>query len=155
MKQLQFISALTILTLSFACNNNTKKIAGFEGEDLMSYASITRDKNTKATTFVSSLTDKWELYYGASAGAIDFSKPILTGNGKGSFSLNVPLDKRGYFQLVTPQGKAMLAERHLPMTGGFNFRDLGGYKTKDNRYVKWGQIIRSDDLSNLTDADLN
>ncbi|ANH83928.1 hypothetical protein A8C56_13600 [Niabella ginsenosidivorans] len=41
------------------------------------------------------------------------------------------------------------------MSGGFNFRDLGGYKTKDNRYVKWGKIFRSDDLGTLTDTDLN
>lgn len=87
--------------------------------------------------------------------SIDLAKPILTGKGEGSFPLDVPLDKRSYFKLVTPEGSAILAERHLPMAGGFNFRDLGGYKTQAGRYVQWGKIIRSDDLSTLTEADLN
>lgn len=47
-----------------------------------------------------------------------------------------------------------MAERHLPMTGGFNFRDLGGIKNINGKYTKWGKIFRSDDLQNLTDADL-
>lgn len=45
-------------------------------------------------------------------------------------------------------------ERHLAMQGGFNFRDMGGICTKDGRNVKWNKIIRSDDLHNLTEADL-
>ena len=40
------------------------------------------------------------------------------------------------------------------MSGGFNMRDLGGYRTSDGRHVKWGRIIRSDDLHSLTDEDL-
>ncbi|MDL2323334.1 tyrosine-protein phosphatase, partial [Bacteroidales bacterium OttesenSCG-928-A17] len=44
--------------------------------------------------------------------------------------------------------------RHLPMEGGYNFRDLGGYKTTDGKSVKWGKIFRSDDLANLTENDL-
>ncbi|MCC9042166.1 tyrosine-protein phosphatase [Myroides sp. M-43] len=45
--------------------------------------------------------------------------------------------------------------RQLPLEGQSNFRDLGGYKTKDNRIVKWGQLFRSGQLSNLTTRDLN
>lgn len=44
--------------------------------------------------------------------------------------------------------------RKLPLEGAHNFRDLGGYKTKDGRTVKWGVIYRSSDLSELTDRDL-
>ncbi|MFV0392305.1 MAG: tyrosine-protein phosphatase [Paludibacteraceae bacterium] len=144
---------MSIATFLLSCNN-TPKVAGFEGEDLMQQANITRNKETKEATFVSTLTDKWELYYGTSVDSIDFSQPILTGEGAGSFALAIPTEKRAYFQLITPQGKAIIAERRLPMVGGFNFRDIGGYKTKDNRYVKWGKIFRSDELSTLTDADL-
>lgn len=46
------------------------------------------------------------------------------------------------------------SERHLPMEGGFNFRDMGGIRTKDGKSIKWGKIVRSDDLHNLTGADL-
>lgn len=46
------------------------------------------------------------------------------------------------------------AQRHVVLQGGANFRDLGGYKTKDGREVKWGRVYRSADISKLTDADL-
>ena len=43
---------------------------------------------------------------------------------------------------------------HLPMQGGYNFRDLGGIRTTDGRCVKWGKLFRADELSRLTDTDL-
>ena len=43
---------------------------------------------------------------------------------------------------------------HLPMEGGYNFRDLGGIKNLEGKYVRWGKIYRSDELKNLTDNDL-
>lgn len=125
------------------------------GEDISTQAQIIRDKNTKQASFESKSADAWTLYAGLSVDSIDLSTPILTGKGEGSFPLDLPLDRRSYFKWVTPQGAVLLAERHLPIAGGFNFRDLGGYKTQAGRCVKWGKIIRSDDLSNLTDADLN
>ncbi|WP_162844172.1 tyrosine-protein phosphatase [Sinobacterium caligoides] len=44
--------------------------------------------------------------------------------------------------------------RLLPLQGADNFRDLGGYQTRDGRTVKWGVLYRSDALSDLTDDDL-
>ncbi|HEX7856130.1 MAG TPA: tyrosine-protein phosphatase [Sphingobium sp.] len=44
-------------------------------------------------------------------------------------------------------------ERVLPLEGGRNFRDLGGYPTADGRTVKWGLIFRSGSPSKLTQAD--
>lgn len=44
-------------------------------------------------------------------------------------------------------------ERVLPLEGGRNFRDLGGYRTRDGREVKWGKFYRSGVLANLTDND--
>ena len=46
-------------------------------------------------------------------------------------------------------------QREIPLTGTYNFRDLGGYKTKDNKTIKWGKIYRSAFLSELTQDDLN
>ncbi len=43
--------------------------------------------------------------------------------------------------------------RHPAITGAPNFRDLGGYATADGRTVKWGQLYRSDALSDLTELD--
>ena len=44
-------------------------------------------------------------------------------------------------------------QRLLPLQGGRNFRDLGGYATADGRHVKWGVLFRSGSMHGLTDAD--
>lgn len=49
----------------------------------------------------------------------------------------------------------MLSETVLPLQGAGNFRDIGGLSTEDGRYIKWGKIYRSDQLSQLTDEDIN
>jgi protein-tyrosine phosphatase len=40
------------------------------------------------------------------------------------------------------------------LEGCFNFRDLGGYATRDGRHVRWRRLYRSDALHHLSDADL-
>lgn len=156
----KFFLSLSVCSLIFvSCNNssNTMAKAEYSGEDLSNYISISRNKDSKDAFLIIKaikLKGKWTLYSGKSVDEIDFSKPLLEGEGSGTFPLHVNDTLRTYFQIVTKSGKAILAEKHLPMSGGYNFRDLGGLKTKDGRYVKWGKIFRSDDLHNLTDADL-
>lgn len=118
-------------------------------------AEITRDKESKIAYLKIDTEGKWKLFSGPSVKDINMSTPILKGKGSGTFRLQVPTDSRSYFMLMTGKENLVLAERHLPMEGGFNFRDLGGIKAKDGRVVKWGQLFRSDDLHNLTDDDLN
>jgi protein-tyrosine phosphatase len=43
--------------------------------------------------------------------------------------------------------------RVLPLEGGRNFRDLGGYETQDGRHVRWGLLFRSGSLMGLTATD--
>ena len=43
--------------------------------------------------------------------------------------------------------------RLIPLQGGRNFRDLGGYLTSDGRRVKWGKLFRSGSMAGLTPAD--
>ena len=43
--------------------------------------------------------------------------------------------------------------RHLNLAGASNFRDLGGYLTRDGRTVRWRQMFRSNHLGHLTDDD--
>ena len=45
------------------------------------------------------------------------------------------------------------ARRVIPLEGGRNFRDLGGYRTLDGRLVKWGKLYRSGSMAWLTPAD--
>ena len=44
--------------------------------------------------------------------------------------------------------------RHIPLQGQSNLRDLGGYKTGDDRTVKWGEVYRSGRFAKLTDEDV-
>jgi protein-tyrosine phosphatase len=56
--------------------------------------------------------------------------------------------------LTDPSTPAPLDERRvIPLEGGRNFRDLGGYQTLDGRRVKWGKLYRSGSMSRLTPAD--
>jgi protein-tyrosine phosphatase len=43
--------------------------------------------------------------------------------------------------------------RLLPLEGGFNLRDMGGYAAADGRVVKHGALFRSGLMSMLTEAD--
>ena len=45
-------------------------------------------------------------------------------------------------------------DRHVPLSGQPNFRDLGGYATADGRRVKWGVVYRSGELSQLSKDDI-
>ncbi|MEM1125443.1 MAG: tyrosine-protein phosphatase [Bacteroidota bacterium] len=61
---------------------------------------------------------------------------------------------RPYFALRTEDGAVVrVAERVLPLEGGRNFRDLGGYATADGRHTRWGTAFRSGVLAGLTEAD--
>lgn len=65
--------------------------------------------------------------------------------------------------LVTPPASAHIVQpqppvasqhqRLLPLQGGQNFRDLGGYRTEDGRSVRWGLLFRSGSMHFLTAAD--
>jgi protein-tyrosine phosphatase len=44
--------------------------------------------------------------------------------------------------------------RHFDLAGASNFRDLGGYPTRDGRSIRWRRIFRSNHLGRLTDEDI-
>ena len=45
--------------------------------------------------------------------------------------------------------------RALPIKSGFNFRELGGYKTKTGEAIKYQKILRSSGLFRLSNEDLS
>lgn len=63
--------------------------------------------------------------------------------------------RRRQYIYLQPQGGTgrWVAERVLPLEGGVNFRDLGGYETDSGQRVRWGKIYRSGTMSDLTAAD--
>ncbi|MHA5130679.1 tyrosine-protein phosphatase [Oenococcus oeni] len=48
---------------------------------------------------------------------------------------------------------AMNDKRKINISGGVNFRDLGGYPSKNGHFVKWRKLVRAGDLSQLTTFD--
>ena len=43
------------------------------------------------------------------------------------------------------------SHRKLDIDGTYNVRDLGGYKTLDNRVTRWGLLFRADKLTRVTE----
>lgn len=41
-------------------------------------------------------------------------------------------------------------DRHIPFDRVFNFRDLGGYRVRDGRTVRWRRLFRSGELQRMT-----
>jgi protein-tyrosine phosphatase len=74
----------------------------------------------------------------------------------GDAELPFAVTPRPYFLLSTRDGRqTRVAERLLPLQGGRNFRDLGGYRAAGGRQVRWGRIYRSGVMSGLTAADMS
>jgi protein-tyrosine phosphatase len=44
--------------------------------------------------------------------------------------------------------------RHVPLSGAYNVRDLGGYATADGRRVRWGRVYRGGALHAATSSDI-
>lgn len=55
--------------------------------------------------------------------------------------------------IIQSQAPALGYDRLLPLEGGSNFRDMGGYFTVDGRQVRRGLLFRSGVMSSLTEAD--
>lgn len=77
-----------------------------------------------------------------------------TGPGAVYFTPKKPA-ARWWFALKPACGRSLtIAERTLHLQGAPNFRDVGGYRTEDGRWVRMGLLYRADELSHLTDEDL-
>lgn len=56
--------------------------------------------------------------------------------------------------LIIPIGFLSAQMREIPLQGTYNFRDIGGFHTKDGKTIKWGKLYRSALLQGLTNEDL-
>lgn len=140
--------------LFVSCGDDDEKpTIGYSGKDVSGDAGITRDKETKKAVLRVTSDKAWELYAGTTAEDIDMNTPCLTGTGKDSVDLSVDTGKRQIFLFKNSEGQALLAERLLPVNG-YNFRDLGGIKNSEGKYVRWGKLFRTDEMYKLTPQDL-
>lgn len=107
------------------------------------------------------LADTVTVYIGDDPARIERDRPlaVLPGRaGEGRVSDPLP-GSRPYFELCFNGGpddgrRVITAERVLPLSGGVNFRDLGGYATSDGRRTRWGRLYRSGSLADLTEEDI-
>jgi len=86
---------------------------------------------------------------------IDAADQRISGRTQaGTVTIPLSADKRRYVILKGTDGTThVIAERVLPLEQASNFRDIGGYMTKDGRTVRWGKGYRSGAMPLLTEAD--
>lgn len=64
------------------------------------------------------------------------------------------ISERQYFIIMPENGTSLMtATRLLPLEGGRNFRELGGYETENGQTIKWGELYRSGVMHDLTEDD--
>ena len=106
--------------------------------------------------FVLSWESKRPVTVGMTTDLTMKSKVLKKKHKAQSFSVELDVEDRPYFTLDDGRGEPVIvAERLLPLEGGRNFRDLGGYSTSEGQHVKWGKVYRSGVMVGLTDADYN
>lgn len=96
----------------------------------------------------SSMTSRKQLTRLAALLATLTTISLLPTAGASADSLATPASRP---QIVA--GIAAQPSPLLPLAGGSNFRDLGGYETIDHRRVRRGLLFRSGNMGNLTPAD--
>ncbi|WBW99233.1 tyrosine-protein phosphatase [Oceanirhabdus sp. W0125-5] len=97
-----------------------------------------------------------KIYWNKTPEINGFEECITTVEGKNSVTFDDPDVKRRNYFILKADGyvSEIVAEVLVPFKGTSNFRDLGGYKTKDGRKVKWNIFYRSDELAGLTEEDM-
>lgn len=95
----------------------------------------------------------YQIFEGTSVRSINWNAPKTL---KQSTEFTTPKHSlRPYFAVVTRENDTIIvAERKIPFHKTSNFRDLGGIKTREGRFVKWGKFFRSDAMASFTEEEL-
>ena len=96
------------------------------------------------------------VYAGTDPAHVGRDHPVGRGGSSGNLSIfNLPDAPRWYFALVPDHGAPLtVADRSLHLATAPNFRDAGGYRTADGKWVRMGLLYRSDQLDLLSPTDL-
>jgi protein-tyrosine phosphatase len=97
-----------------------------------------------------------KVYAGTDPAHVGRDRLVGQGGATGSVAVQgLPDAARWYFELVPDNGGALtVADRNLHLATAPNFRDAGGYRTTDGKWVRMGLLYRSDQLDHLSEADL-
>jgi protein-tyrosine phosphatase len=96
------------------------------------------------------------IYAGSDPANVGREALVGRGGGNGQVSVaNLTPGLRWYFALVPDHGDPLvIATRSLHLSTAANFRDAGGYRTADGKWVRMGLAYRSNGIGNLTDEEL-
>jgi len=96
-----------------------------------------------------------QIFAGGSPLSIDLKTPIAEIRTHNSIVVSLPeYMENPYFNVAVMGCRGVIwATRRLPLEKTYNFRDIGGYRTNENRRMRWGLIYRSAHLAELTDRD--
>lgn len=99
--------------------------------------------------------DLVQIFTGDSPLSIDLKTPIAETRAHNSIVVSLPKDTgTPYFNVAVKGCRGVVwTARRLPLDKTYNFRDIGGYRTNDNRRMRWGLIYRSAHLAELTGRD--
>lgn len=97
-----------------------------------------------------------KIYWNKTPDVNGIEEYITTVEGKNTAIFDDPdTTRRNYFILkVDGYVSEIVTEVLIPFKGTSNFRDIGGYKTRDGRRIKWNIFYRSDELAGLTEEDI-
>ncbi|MDR3508911.1 MAG: tyrosine-protein phosphatase [Caulobacteraceae bacterium] len=147
MDRRQFLMSATAAGAALAAGPAALASAPLEGQairDARGLRLVWNARTTPISIFVSSDPDAQR----------PFMRTLKTGVRGGVAEAPLGPWPRPYFLLEAQGGgEVRVAERLLPLQGGRNFRDLGGYRAEDGRQVRWGRLFRSGVMSDLTAAD--
>jgi protein-tyrosine phosphatase len=120
-------------------------------------ATVTRNADgTFTLTWAAKGARHVTVYAGRDQNRVDHRKPVARGGETATVTVtSLGEADRWWFELVPDRGGSLtLADRSLHLASAPNFRDAGGYRTADGKWVKMGVLYRSDALAKLTDADV-
>lgn len=122
--------------------------------DITKIVSIYRDRKTKETTLVLHKNRSYTVTLVQEKDNAEIGKPLFKISKKGKYKLPYDNNVRCLFKISNQKKEFIIAEKNIPLLGAQNFRDLGGIRLTNGRYVKWGKLFRSDELARLTESDI-
>lgn len=148
-KKEQIFGLLTCLLALFGCKPESCDIKALCVRDEIGNYIIKWETNPviqgTAKLYVSDVPDKFDMSHPA------ITTPIEDGFIRYITENNI---QRKYFRITFndhfPQD---IAAQYTFMEGIQNFRDVGGYKSKKGRHIRWGKIYRSGNIHNFTSQD--
>ncbi|MEM9885065.1 MAG: tyrosine-protein phosphatase [Bacteroidota bacterium] len=146
------IAIVALLSISNACakKNIEQPMRTFE-EDILLEHNL---KTNQYEFFFKKEDQEKQIYRAETPEAINWTRPLATTTDNYIQLAGIKDKTRTYFGLQMGVDSFILSERRIALDGASNFRDLGGIRTEDGRYIKWGKIYRSNRLSSLSKDDL-